>query len=75
MKPVQPQGNVKIQMPVPEGYDLSRLAVYHISTDGGMTEIPFELQTAARYLRRSGSVCMLFWNRKRRRRICRLPLK
>lgn len=47
MKPVQPQGNVKIQMPVPEGYDLSRLAVYHISTDGGMTEIPFELQNGS----------------------------
>ena len=47
MKPVQPQGNVKIQMPVPEGYDLSRLAVYHISTDGGMTEVPFELQNGS----------------------------
>lgn len=44
MKPVQPQGKVKIQMPVPRGYDLSRLAVYHITTDGGMTEVPFVLQ-------------------------------
>lgn len=47
MKPVQPQGKVKIQMPVPEGYDLSRTAVYHISTDGGMTEVPFELQAGS----------------------------
>ena len=44
MKPVQPQGKVKIQMPVPRGYDLSRLAVYHITTDGGMTEVPFVLR-------------------------------
>ena len=44
MKPVQPQGKVKIQMPVPRGYDLSWLAVYHITTDGGMTEVPFVLQ-------------------------------
>ena len=44
MKPVQPQGKVKIQMPVPRGYDLSRLAVYHISTDGGMTPVSFVVQ-------------------------------
>ena len=41
MQPVQPGGNVKVRMPVPEEYDLSRLAVYHISTDGGMTPDSF----------------------------------
>lgn len=45
MKPVQPVGNVKVQMPVPEGYDLSRLAVYHISTDGTLTQVSFVAQS------------------------------
>ena len=44
MQPVQPGGNVKVRMPVPEEYDLSRLAVYHISTDGGMTPVSFVVQ-------------------------------
>lgn len=44
MQPVQPGGNVKVQMPVPEEYDLSRLAVYHIGTDGGMTPVSFVVQ-------------------------------
>lgn len=44
MQPVHPGGNVKVRMPVPEEYDLSRLAVYHISTDGGMTPVSFVVQ-------------------------------
>ncbi len=38
---VEPNGNVRITVPVPEGYDTERLGVFHISTDGQKTEIPF----------------------------------
>lgn len=31
---VQPGGSVKVSIPIPEGYDMSRLAVYSISTEG-----------------------------------------
>lgn len=39
--PVSPQGAVKIRMPVPEGYDTSRLGIYHIGTDGTIDETDF----------------------------------
>lgn len=40
---VQPDGKVKITMPVPSGYYTERLAVYNISDDGNLTEMKFTL--------------------------------
>lgn len=39
--PVSPQGTVKIRMPIPAGYDISRLGLYHIGTDGTIDETAF----------------------------------
>ena len=44
-KEIQPEGTVKITMPVPSGYDTDNLAVYHISDDGELTEIDFTLSS------------------------------
>lgn len=43
-KVVQPNGIITISMNIPEGYDVSKLALYHISDDGKMKAVKFKLQ-------------------------------
>lgn len=40
-QPVWPKGMVKLGIPVPEEYDLSRTVVYHIGTDGSASQADF----------------------------------
>lgn len=42
---VQPNGNVKISIPVPSGYDISKLIVYKVDTDGNKTEYKVNVTT------------------------------
>lgn len=44
---VQPQGSAQVSIPVPEGYDTERLAVWSISADGQKTEIAFTIENGA----------------------------
>lgn len=43
----QPQGSARVSIPVPEGYDAERLAVWSISADGQKTEIAFTIENGA----------------------------
>ena len=44
---VQPGGSVKISVPIPDGYALDRLAVYHISMEGQRTELAFTAENGS----------------------------
>ena len=44
---VQPGGSVKISVPIPDGYALDRLAVYHISMEGKRTELAFTAENGS----------------------------
>ena len=44
VREVQPQGAVKIRIPVPEGYELSEIVVYYIGTDGTASQKDFNLE-------------------------------
>lgn len=44
---VQPQGSAQVSIPVPEGYDTERLAVWNISADGQKTEMAFTIENGA----------------------------
>lgn len=44
---VQPQGNAQVSIPVPEGYEIERLAVWNISEDGQKTEVTFTIENGA----------------------------
>ena len=37
---VQPNGKVTVSIPIPEGYDRSRLAIYYMDENGVKTELP-----------------------------------
>lgn len=37
---IQPNGKVQVSIPIPEGYDKTRLAVYYIGENGEKTELP-----------------------------------
>ena len=44
---VQPGGSVKISVPIPDGYALDKLAVYHISMEGKRTELAFTAENGS----------------------------
>lgn len=41
---IQPTGKVTVSIPIPSGYDQSRLAIYYIADDGTKTELPSTIQ-------------------------------
>lgn len=41
---IQPNGKVKISIPVPEGYDTSKIAVYRVAEDGTKTEYEITIE-------------------------------
>lgn len=43
-KIVQPNGTITISMTIPDGYDMKKCGLYHISDDGKMNEIEFTVQ-------------------------------
>ena len=40
---IQPNGKVKITMPVPKGLNKNKMALFHVADDGTLTQIPFTL--------------------------------
>ena len=42
---VQPSGKVKISIPVPEGYDTSKIGVYRVAEDGTKTEYEVKIES------------------------------
>lgn len=40
---IQPNGNVKITIPLPSDLSTSKIALYHIAEDGKLEEVPFSL--------------------------------
>lgn len=40
---IQPNGKVKITMPVPKGLNKNKMALFHVAEDGKLTQIPFTL--------------------------------
>lgn len=40
---IQPNGKVKITMPVPKGLNKNKMALFHVAEDGTLTQIPFTL--------------------------------
>ncbi|MFR9048819.1 MAG: hypothetical protein ACLVJZ_09440 [[Clostridium] leptum] len=47
VKKIQPNGKVQVSIPIPEGYDKTRLAVYYIGENGEKTELPSAVQDDA----------------------------
>ncbi len=41
---IQPNGNVKISIPIPEGFDASRLVIYRFEEDGSKTEYQVKVE-------------------------------
>ncbi len=40
---VQPKGTLTITLPLPQGYDAERVAVYHVASDGTVTEMEVQV--------------------------------
>ena len=47
VKKIQPNGKVQVSIPIPEGYDKTRLAVYYIGENGEKIELPSAVQDDA----------------------------
>lgn len=41
---IQPKGTVQLSIPVPEGFDSNKLAVYHIDDNGNVAKIDFTIE-------------------------------
>jgi len=41
---IQPKGMITITIDIPKGYNISKLALYHISEEGKITFVPFEIK-------------------------------
>ena len=42
---IQPIGKVKVTIPVPQGLNMNKMALYHVAADGTLTQIPFTLDS------------------------------
>lgn len=42
-KVIQPDGTITVRVPIPAGFDKTRLALYYIATDGKKTQLPIQI--------------------------------
>lgn len=42
-KVIQPDGTITVRVPIPEGFDKTRLALYYIATDGKKIQLPIQI--------------------------------
>lgn len=43
-KVIQPDGDITVRIPIPTGFDKTRLALYYIAADGKKTQLPIQIE-------------------------------